>query len=132
MYDCEDRQRETHPSMQSNTSVPRRAQALEQSEGPPIPKSAIEEDGPYIDGYYEALYETTPNAALILWLQGVSELVEGFGLEWTFDHIHLKATFDEGSFNTWTDGALRKRGGQDILAIVEVKKRLRKRQEMKS
>lgn len=106
------------------------AQALEQSEGPPIPKSAIKADEPYVDRYYEALYETTPNAALILLLQGVSELVEGSGLEWTFDHIHLKASFDKGSFNTWTDGALQTRGGQDILAIVEVKKRLRERKEI--
>lgn len=106
------------------------AQALEQSEGPPIPKSAVEADGPYVDKYYEALYETTPNAALILLLQGVSELVEGTGLEWTFDHIHLKASFNKASFNAWTDGALRTRGGQDILANVEVKKRSRERKEM--
>lgn len=106
------------------------AQVLEQSEGPPIPESAVEVDEPYVDKYYEALYETTPNSALILLLQGVSELVERTGLEWTFDHIHLKASFDRGSFNAWTDGAFQTRGGKDILAIVEVKKKPRERKEM--
>jgi hypothetical protein len=82
-------------------------------------------DSAYVEGKEETADEVTPNTAIILLLQSITDLAKNSMVEWTFDHIKLKATFRNGHYNAWTDGALRQASSGNILAIVEAKKHRR-------
>lgn len=69
--------------------------------------------------------EATPNAAIISLLKVLSHLVWKSRMEWTHDHAHFQAKFNEGYFNAWTDGAFRPISRDRVSAIVEAKKRSR-------
>ncbi|OQE83478.1 hypothetical protein PENNAL_c0032G01035 [Penicillium nalgiovense] len=72
----------------------------------------------------EAEDEEIPNAAVIALLQSISHFAEA-KLEWTFNRVHFQCEFGNKEFSAFTDGGLRSKSTMDILAIVEVKKRMR-------
>jgi hypothetical protein len=82
---------------------------------------------PSIDvmAYPDAEDEATVNAALVLLLEAISDLVPHSIAEWVSNHIHFSPTFGKASFNTYTDGALRSTKNQNVMSIIEVKRRTR-------
>jgi hypothetical protein len=59
--------------------------------------------------------------AFILGLDGTHLL--GSDLEWVSNRIHFVCTLQATKFHAYTDGALRSKENQRVLAILEVKKR---------
>ncbi|KAL5341038.1 hypothetical protein BJX70DRAFT_396096 [Aspergillus crustosus] len=73
--------------------------------------------------------ETTVQCAFVLLLKEFTSMVPGRNVEWTLDHINLRAGFNKTSFYTArTDGALRVLDTQEPLVIVETKARMREKQ----
>lgn len=70
----------------------------------------------------EAEDESTPNAALIVLLQGVSQLVADSGVEWVFNRELFSPVFASGGYRAYSDGVLRSTTTGAVMAIVEVKK----------
>lgn len=66
--------------------------------------------------------EATPNAALIILLQLISDLVPGRNVEWVLNRFLFSPKFKKGFYNAHTDGGLRRRGTNVAMAIVEAKK----------
>lgn len=66
--------------------------------------------------------ESAPNSALIVFLQSLSDLVKGVNVEWVANRVRFSPAFKNGRYNTHTDGALRIKGTNAVMAIVEVKK----------
>jgi hypothetical protein len=87
------------------------------------PSSEDERISPH--NYPDAEDEIVPNAALILYLQEVLDIVPDNGMEWVFNRAHFTVTFRKGKYMAFTDGALRSMKGQELMSFVEVKKRMR-------
>lgn len=77
------------------------------------------------DDHTVAVNEPTPNAALIILLQAILDLVFEPSLEWTLDPVRFCSNFRNGKFNAYTDGALRATVGQSVFSIVEAKRGIR-------
>lgn len=73
----------------------------------------------------EAEDEAAPNVAIVLLLQAILDLIPGTTMEWHLNHIHLQGVFRKGKFSAFTNGGLRSKKGQGIIAIVEAKRRAR-------
>ncbi|KAF9247749.1 hypothetical protein DTO013E5_3293 [Penicillium roqueforti] len=68
--------------------------------------------------------EAIPNAAAIILLQSISQLVHS-KLEWVINRVHFGSQFHQTKSTAYTDGALRSKNTIGIFAIVEVKRRMR-------
>jgi hypothetical protein len=77
------------------------------------------------DDHIVAVNEPTPNAALIILLQAISDLVFEPSLEWTLHPVRFCSRFRNGKFNAYTDGALRATGVPSVFSIVEAKRGIR-------
>ena len=76
--------------------------------------------------FTDAEDESTPNAAIIVLLQAISQMVPQSRVEWVLNKVRFVAIFKDGrSFHAYTDGALRSKVGLHPMAIVEVKKCVR-------
>ncbi|PCH03262.1 hypothetical protein PENOC_039560 [Penicillium occitanis (nom. inval.)] len=77
------------------------------------------------DDHIVAVNEPTPNAALIILLQAISDLVFEPSLGWTLHPVRFCSRFRNGKFNAYTDGALRATGVPSVFSIVEAKRGIR-------
>ncbi|KAJ9315130.1 hypothetical protein DTO271D3_4583 [Paecilomyces variotii] len=71
--------------------------------------------------------EATVNSAFIVFLRSISKLVKDRRVHFVFDHVRMTAKFGLAKFTAITDGALQKLASNMNLAILEVKKRDRKK-----
>ncbi|KAE8405013.1 hypothetical protein BDV37DRAFT_282247 [Aspergillus pseudonomiae] len=71
---------------------------------------------------YGADDENNVNAALVLFLEAIANLLKPRSVEWSMKRVVLKATFNSASYTVGTDGALWTRLGRSLRALLEVKK----------
>ncbi|KAN0071751.1 hypothetical protein V8E54_010347 [Elaphomyces granulatus] len=68
------------------------------------------------------------NLSLILFLQAIVNEADGINCEWDPERLAFRAAFDPASMESKTDGCLRVICGKETFAIVEVKHRVRDRE----
>jgi hypothetical protein len=74
----------------------------------------------------EAEDEQVVNYALVLLLENLRQLVAGSKEQWIMAREGFQSRFRKAEYRAYTDGVLRRRGGEKISSILEVKKKTRR------